>query len=250
VEAILQRDRLVVAGCLVTMVVLSWIYLLDMAADMSQMSMPMTVPQWDVTDLTLLFIMWAVMMVAMMVPSAVPVTLAFLSVNQRRQDSSRPLVPTYIFVLGYIVMWCAYSALATFAQWGLHEATVISPAMRVTSPVITGVLLIAAGVFQWTPFKRSCLLRCRSPLSFLMSRWREGRWGALLMGLEHGSYCVGCCWILMALLFVTGVMNLFWVAVIAAFVLTEKLFPHGELIGRVIGLVLVTMGMISVVRVL
>ena len=190
----------------------------------------------------LLFVMWAVMMVAMMVPSAAPMVLAFLTVNQRRQTAGRPLVPVGIFLAGYLAVWTAFSAVATLAQWGLHKAALLSPAMAATSPVLNGGLLIAAGVFQWTPLKRACLKGCRSPLSFLMSEWRDGTAGAFVMGLRHGTYCVGCCWILMALLFVAGVMNLLWVAVIALFVMAEKIFAHGELLGRITGVVLAAAG--------
>ena len=251
-ESILRRERAILATCLAAMVILSWLYLLQMARDMSGMDMPdmsmVALPQWDASDLILLFVMWTVMMVAMMVPSAAPMTLAFLSLNQRRQGTTRTVVPTYIFVLGYLAMWSAYSALATLAQWGLHEGALISASMIVTSPYLSGGILIAAGVFQWTPIKRACLAGCRSPLSFLMSEWREGKWGAFVMGVRHGSYCVGCCWILMALLFVTGVMNLLAVAVIAVFVIAEKLLARGELFGRMTGGILVVSGLVAIAR--
>lgn len=216
--------------------------------DMSGMLMPES-QQWGATDVLLLFVMWAVMMVAMMVPSAAPMVLAFLGVNQRRQAADRPFVPVGIFVAGYLAVWTAYSAVATLAQWGLHQAALLSPAMIATSPFLNGSLLIAAGIFQWTPLKRMCLNGCRSPLSFLMSEWRDGWAGAFIMGLRHGSYCVGCCWILMALLFVAGVMNLLWVAVIALFVMAEKTLPRGELLGRVTGMALVAAGVGLIARV-
>lgn len=252
-DTILRRERVLIGVCLAVMVVLAWTYLVDMARDMSTMPMSMPMPMapvapWSLADVLLLFVMWSVMMVAMMVPSATPMTLAFLSVNQRRRESNGAVVSTSLFFLGYIVVWTAYSAVATLAQWGLHEAALISASMALTSPSVTGAVLIAAGVYQWTPLKHRCLVSCRSPLSFLMSRWREGRWGAWTMGLEHGSYCVGCCWILMALLFVTGVMNLPWVAVIAAFVIAEKLVPRGEMFGRMSGLVLAVIGVVDIAR--
>ena len=140
------------------------------------------------------------------------------------------------------MIWTAYSAVATLAQWGLHKAALLSPAMAATSPVLSGGLLLAAGIFQWTPLKRACLKGCRSPLSFLMSEWRDGRVGAFVMGLQHGSYCLGCCWMLMALLFVAGVMNLLWVAAIALFVMAEKILVRGELLGHVTGAALVAAG--------
>ena len=198
--------------------------------------------EWGLTTVLLLFVMWTVMMVAMMVPSAAPMILAFLTVNQRRQATARPFVPVTIFLLGYLAVWTAFSAVATLAEWGLHQAALLSTTMTATSTVLNGGLLIAAGVFQWTPLKRACLKGCRSPLSFLMSEWREGTAGAFIMGLRHGTYCVGCCWFLMALLFVAGVMNLLWVAVIALFVMAEKISPKGELLARVAGVGLVIAG--------
>jgi predicted metal-binding membrane protein len=147
-----------------------------------------------------------------------------------------------IFVFGYLAVWTAFSAVATFAQWGLHRAAMLSTMMAATSPLLNGGLLIAAGIFQWTPLKRACLRGCRSPLSFLMSEWREGSAGAFVMGLRNGTYCVGCCWILMALLFVAGVMNLFWVAAIALFVMAEKILGKGELLAHVAGVALVIAG--------
>jgi predicted metal-binding membrane protein len=267
-EAILRRERLIVGVCLAIMVLVAWWYLFHSraampATDMSSVHMPgmdmsgmdmsgMAMPgsqQWGGTAVLLLFVMWAVMMVAMMVPSAAPMVLAFLSVNRRRQTDARPLVPVGIFLAGYLSIWTAYSAVATLAQWGLHKGALLSPAMAASSPVLNGGLLVAAGVFQWTPLKHMCLKGCRSPLSFLMTEWRDGKAGAFVMGLRHGSYCMGCCWILMALLFVAGVMNLLWVAVIALFVMAEKTLPRGELLGRVAGAVLVAAGVRLMARV-
>lgn len=267
-ETILRKERLIVGGCLGIMVVLAWWYLFHTRAampgmDMSGMDMPgmdmskmdmrgMIMPesqQWGATAVLLLFVMWTVMMVAMMLPSAAPMILAFLGVNHRRLAAGQPFVPVGIFVAGYLAIWTAYSAVATLAQWGLHKAALLSPAMTATSPFLSGGLLIAAGIFQWTPLKRRCLKGCRSPLSFLMSEWRDGKAGALIMGLRHGSYCVGCCWILMALLFVAGVMNLLWVAVIALFVMAEKTLPRGELLGHVTGAALVAAGVGLMARV-
>jgi len=262
-ETILRRERLIVGGCLAVMVLVAWWYLFQMRAampgmDMSGMDMPgmdmsgMIMPerqQWGAMAVFLLFVMWAVMMVAMMVPSAAPMLLTFLSVNRRRQTATRPLVPVGIFLAGYLAVWTAYSAVATLTQWGLHKAALLSPAMAATSPVLSGGLLVAAGIFQWTPLKHVCLNGCRSPLSFLMSEWRDGRAGAFIMGLRHGSYCVGCCWVLMGLLFVAGVMNLLWVAVIALFVMAEKTLPRGELLGHVTGVALVAAGVGLMARV-
>jgi predicted metal-binding membrane protein len=248
VEAILRRERLILGGCLAAMALLAWLYLLHSKAAMANMEMPGMIMPWDAMAVFLLFAMWAVMMIAMMVPSAAPVILAFLSVNHRRRTVARPLAPAGIFLFGYLAVWTAYAAAATLAQWGLHKAALLSPAMAATSPVVSGGLLLAAGVFQWTPLKRACLRGCRSPLSFLMSEWRDGTAGAFVMGLRHGFYCLGCCWMLMALLFVAGVMNLLWVAVIALFVMAEKTLVRGELLGRVMGVALVTAGVVLLAR--
>lgn len=256
-EAIFRRERLIIGGCLAAIALIAWLYLLgarktmpDMG--MSGMDMPgMVMPEaqpWTGTTVLLLFVMWAVMMVAMMVPSAAPMVLAFLAVNQRRRETSRPFVPVGTFLSGYLAVWTAYAALAALAQWRLHEAALLSPAMAATSPRLNGALLLAAGIFQWTPLKRACLKGCRSPLSFLMSEWREGAAGAFSMGLRHGAYCVGCCWVLMALLFVAGVMNLLWVAAIALFVFAEKIFPQGDVLSRVAGIGLAAAGVALLIR--
>ena len=245
-ETVLRRERLIIGGCLAAMVVLAWLYLVEAKTAMPDMDMPgmvmLDLHEWGPTTVLLLFVMWAVMMVAMMVPSAAPMILAFLTVNQRRQTANRPLVPVAIFVFGYVAVWTAFSAVATLAEWGLHQAAMLSTTMTTTSRALNGALLIAAGVFQWTPMKRACLKGCRSPLSFLMSEWREGTAGVFVMGLRHGAYCVGCCWFLMALLFVTGVMNLLWVAAIALFVMAEKISAKGELLAHVAGVALIIAG--------
>jgi predicted metal-binding membrane protein len=168
--------------------------------------------------------------------------LTFATVNRKRRERERPFVPTSIFLLGYLSVWTLFSALAATAQWVLHATALLSPMMVSTSPVLGGSLLVIAGLFQWTPFKHACLTHCRSPLSFLMTDWREGRRGAFIMGLKHGAYCTGCCWFLMALLFVAGVMNMWWVAIIAILVLIEKALPKGLWIGKIAGLALVSWG--------
>ncbi len=234
---------------LLAIVALGWLYLVRVAASMPGMAMAdmagMAMPRadgWSPVDVTLLFLMWVVMMAAMMTPSAAPMILTFLTVNRRRGAAGRPVVSSWMFLLGYLVVWAAFSAVATAAQWWLHEAAALSPGMALVSPVSGGAVLLAAGIFQWTPLKRACLSHCRSPLSFVMAEWRDGTWGAFRMGLGHGVYCVGCCWILMALLFVVGVMNLLWVAAIGACVMVEKIAPHGDVAGRVAGVALLVAG--------
>ncbi len=246
-ETVLRRDRAIVTVGLVGVAALGWAYLLYLADDMSSMSMSADIAMpstetWGMVDLALLFVMWVVMMVAMMVPSASPLILMVASVNRKRRERADPLVPTGLFLAGYLLVWTAFSAVATGAQWGLHTAALLSPGMVGTSPVLGGVLLLAAGIFQFTSLKQACLSHCRSPVGFVLGHWREGRGGALRMGIEHGLFCVGCCWVLMALLLVAGVMNLLWVAVISLFVLAEKVLAKGELVGRLGGAAMLTAG--------
>ena len=259
-ETLLRRDRVIVGGALAVITVAAWLYLLHLASAMSDMAMPdmptmpgmaMAMPSmhaWSWIEVGVLVVMWTVMMIAMMTPAAAPMILMFSTIHRRRTAEGRRAVPTAIFILGYLVVWTIYSVVAALGQAGLHAAALLSPAMAATSPLLAGGLLVAAGVFQWTPLKRACLAACRSPLSFLMTGWREGRVGALVMGFRHGLYCLGCCWALMALLFVAGVMNLLWVAVIAVAVLVEKVVPRGDLVGRLAGVVLVVAGVLLVVR--
>lgn len=163
-------------------------------------------------------------------------------INRQHHEEQAPFLATGIFLLGYVIVWTGFSAVATLAQWGLHSLALLSPMMVSTSPILGGVLLIGAGIFQFTPLKHACLAHCRTPLGFLMTEWREGTQGALFMGLRHGSFCVGCCWLLMALLFVAGVMNLLWVAAIAAYVLIEKVVPEGQWVSRAIGSLVIVWG--------
>jgi predicted metal-binding membrane protein len=250
IETILKRDRAIVLTGLAVITTLSWIYMFYLAWQMKGMNSNMAMPMmqsWNTIDFLLMFIMWAVMMVAMMVPSAAPMVLIFASVNRKRRDKDAPYVPTVVFVLGYLVVWSVFSIAATAAQWGLHEAALLSPMMSSSTPVLGGLLLITAGVFQWTPMKDACLSHCKSPLGFIMTHWKEGQWGAFFMGLHHGAYCVGCCWALMALLFVNGVMNLLWIAVLAALVLIEKVIHKTSWFPRVTGGLLVAWGIFILV---
>jgi predicted metal-binding membrane protein len=255
IEKLLMRDRLIILLALAAIVAISWRYLAVMAANMqsvAQMSMPMDMPGMDMTsssNFLPLFAMWAVMMVAMMLPSAAPTILLVLGVYRRRGDRfTRP--NSLLFVAGYLLAWTAFSALAAGLQSFLHRAALLTPAMAARSAVLGGTILLTAGIYQWLPFKNSCLAHCHSPLSFLTHYWREGPVGALRMGLLHGLFCIGCCWALMALLFVAGVMNLLWVAAIAAFVLLEKLAPARLRLSRVAGTALMTWGAYVLLRAL
>jgi predicted metal-binding membrane protein len=257
-DTALRRDRIIVLSSLAAITALSWVYVFSVASDMQNTDMEnmgteMTMPRmqaWGVADFGLTFGMWAGMMVAMMTPSAAPMILMFAQVNRRRREQEVSYVPTSVFLVGYLVVWAAFSVLATTAQWGLHAVSLLSPVAAITSPVFGGVLLVAAGIYQWTPLKHVCLSKCRSPMGFVLNEWREGRWGAFLMGLKHGVYCTGCCWSLMALLFVAGVMNLLWVAAIAGFILLEKVAPAGDRLGRVAGVLFIGWGVWMVAGVL
>jgi len=245
-EAVLKRDRAFVIAGLAGIVAIAWGYMIYLDRAMGKsMGMEMGMPRmqgWGTVDFVLMFFMWGVMMVAMMTPSATPMILTFSRINRRRHERRNPIVATGVFLAGYLVVWTVFSAVATFAQWGLHRAALLSPMMVSNNPLLGGMLLIGAGVFQFTPLKHACLAHCRSPIGFFMTEWREGNRGAFLMGVRHGNYCVGCCWLLMALLFVAGVMNLLWVATIAAYVLVEKIVPAGHWVSRAIGLFIIVGG--------
>ncbi len=250
-DALLKRDRLIVLAGLFGIGAFAWGYMVHEARAMANTGvcccagMKMSGPDmaaWSPVQIIPLFLMWTEMMVAMMIPSAAPMILMFASVNRKRRADERPFVPTGIFLLGYLAAWTGFSALAAVTQWALHSRALLSPMMASTSPILGGTLLCAAGVFQWTPLKNACLTHCRSPLSFLMTDWREGKSGAFAMGLKHGAYCTGCCWFLMALLFVAGVMNMWWVAIISVLVLLEKAAPKGLWLGRIAGAFLVVWG--------
>lgn len=251
-ELVLRRDRLVTFAALVCLALPAWGWMIHEARAMYQTGvcscagMKMSGPDlrpWSAATLIPLFLMWAVMMVGMMTPSAAPMVLTFALVQRKRREREQPFVPTAMFLLGYLAVWTGFSALAAVAQWVLHARALLSPLMVSTSPRLGGALLIIAGAFQWTPLKHACLTHCRSPLGFLMTDWREGWSGAFRMGLKHGAHCAGCCWFLMALLFVAGVMNLWWIAALTALVLVEKVMPPGQVMGKITGLFLIGWGL-------
>jgi predicted metal-binding membrane protein len=250
-ESVLKRDRLIIFAALAATILPAWGYMVHEARGMNltgacccagmKMSGPDT-SAWSTATLLPLFLMWAEMMVAMMLPSAAPMILTFAKVQRNRREQERPFISTGIFVLGYLAIWTAFSAAAAVMQWALHGEALLSPKMVGTSPWLGGALLIAAGIFQWTPLKKYCLTSCCSPLSFLMTSWREGKWGAFTMGLKHGVKCAGCCWILMLLLFVAGVMNMWWIAILTILVLLEKVLPRGLLLGKMAGVFFIGWG--------
>jgi predicted metal-binding membrane protein len=249
--ALPRRERFIIAISLGTIALLAWAYLIYEARRMNVtgvcecMRMKMSGPEfssWPVATLLPLFLMWAIMMIAMMLPSAMPMILTFAAVTRNRQRLGHPYVPMSTFVLGYVVIWSVFSAVAAVSQWWLHRHALLSSSMMSTSAWLGGALLLGAGIFQFTPLKRACLTHCRGPLEFIMTRWRDGTSGAFRMGLEHGAFCAGCCWALMALLFVAGVMNILWIAALTLLVCSEKMLPARARINVVVGILLAIWG--------
>ena len=241
-----HRDRLLVLLALAALIAMAWAYTLRIGLKQATMPDGMITSAgmaWSATDFVFMFVMWAVMMFAMMLPSVTPTVMIFEKVRRQRETSGRAFAPTAAFVTGYLITWVAFSMMATGLNWWLQGNGFMSSMMGSVGPQIAGTLLVVAGVFQWTRLKDTCLRHCRSPMSFLMQHWREKPAGAVLMGLHHGAYCLGCCWLLMLLLFVLGVMNLPWVALLTLMVLAEKTLPWGRYISRAFGLVLIPWGL-------
>ena len=239
-----RRERQIALIGIVAVAGVCWAWLGRMLWDMTAMPVDgvMAMPPGGAAYLGWLVIMWLVMMAAMMLPSAAPMTLAFAdfsSGRDRRADGRA----VGAFVSGYVAAWAAFSLVAATVQWGLeHGSLMSSMTMAVSNETIAGCVLIAAGLYQWTPLKHVCLRNCRSPIGFLMTQWRDGPAGAALMGWRHGLFCVGCCWALMALLFVAGVMNALWIVGLTLFVVVEKVAPHGDTIARAAGVGLMLAG--------
>jgi predicted metal-binding membrane protein len=262
-ELVLRRDRMVVLAALGVVAALAWAYVLWLAAamdgdhtamaDMSGMEMSgmdmaeMAGPglhAWGAPEFAFLFVMWAVMMVGMMLPSATPMVLIYARVARQAHAQGKPFAPTAWFAGGYLLAWTIFALLATIVQWALERALLLTPMMESASTALGGAILIAAGLYQWTPLKDTCLSQCQSPLLFIQRHGgfrREPR-AALRLGAKHGLYCIGCCWALMALLFVGGVMNVLWIAAIAILVLIEKTTLAGRWIARIGGAVFIGAG--------
>jgi len=243
---LLRRQRAVILAALAAIAALAWLYLFlaaaDMTAAMAGMDRTMVMPPRGSTELLLLFAMWWVMMVGMMLPGVAPVILTFATVNRNRAARGEPYVPSALFTAGYLLALVGFSLAAALAQEALERANLISPMdMTTNSRLLGGLLFLAAGLYQFAPVKLACLRFCRSPLDFVVNHWRDGPGGAVRMGLTHGLYCLGCCWVLMLLLFVGGVMNLLWVAFLGVVVLVEKL-SAGPWMGRIGGALMMIYG--------
>ena len=244
---LIARPQALTVIALLAITVLCWTYLAVLAQHMAMNDAvnahaAMSFMSWTSADLLLLLMMWWVMMIGMMTPSAAPMILVFDRINKTRQQRGQPFVATAVFAAGYLSVWGVFSVLATLAQWALESAALMLPMRNLSSPLFSAALLISAGVYQFSSIKYACLKHCRSPFAFVMNHWCDGASGALKMGAWHGSYCLGCCWLLMALLFVGGVMNLLWVAALAAFVLLEKLVPAGQWLARSGGVLMLGSG--------
>ncbi len=245
IEAAVRHDRRITLSGLFAVVALAWLYLWRGAAGMDHAAMAMNSMPQDpgVGALALTFVMWTVMMAGMMLPSAAPAILLYGAMVRKNGALGRMLPAVWIFAGGYLLVWAGFSVVATLLQALLERASLLTPAMTLASTVLSALALIAAGVYQLTPLKQACLGKCRNPLEFFITRWRAGPGGAFRMGLGHGAYCVGCCWALMLLLFVAGVMNLMWVALIAALVFVEKLFPGVRIVSRATSAALILAGL-------
>ncbi|MBV8507201.1 MAG: DUF2182 domain-containing protein [Alphaproteobacteria bacterium] len=224
---------------------LSWLYVhrqMDAMEGMADIAMPAIFTPWTASDFALNMAIWWAMMPGMMLPSAAPMILTFATVNLGKRQRGQAFVPTMVFTSGYLIAWALFGIFATFADWGLERAALISPATGRLAPVLGAIVVIAAGIYQLTPLKSVCLTHCRSPFDFVLNHWRDGARGAMRMGMEHGVYCLGCCWFLMALLFAAGIMSLLWMAAITVFVFVEKVFPAGQWIARAGGVAMLGFG--------
>lgn len=250
----LKRDRTILLGGLVVVTGLSWAYLLHMAWDLNDVirshtsaAMP-SVHSWSAWEFGTALVMWSIMMLGMMLPVVSPWLWAFGVVTREQDARSMPFPKISVFLLGYGTVWLAYSVLAATSQWLLQRFALLSHDWVMTNPILASVLLIIAGIYQWTPLRDACMSHCRSPFGFFLSNWREGTRGAYTMGVRHGVYCVGCCWAIMALALVFGVMNLLWMALVIVFLLLERANFFGLWMSRVAGTLLAVWGIWMSVR--
>jgi predicted metal-binding membrane protein len=265
IEAVLRRDRAIVIAALAMLTALAWAYLWWLADDMEMGGMDMSgfrmIPAgmglmapaaapWKAIEFAFVFAMWAVMMIGMMTPSAAPMIMIYARVGRQAAQQGKPLAASAYFAGGYLIAWIGFAVLATWAQWALDRSGLLTPTMAGANDVFGGAVLIAAGLYQWMPHKDACLRHCQAPLWFIQryGGFRADARGALALGLRHGGYCIGCCWALMALLFVGGVMNVVWIAALAILVLAEKVVPAGRAVSRVAGLGLVAAGIWFIVH--
>ena len=242
-----QRDRALLLGALGVLVALSWWYLFNLSRDMTWMMQTMGIGPWSAADFLMMFLMWAVMMVGMMVPTAVRTVMIFAQISNRAKQRGKVAASAYWFTAGYIMIWTGFSVGATLLQWAFDQAALTSPMMILTSPYLGAFLLISAGAWQLSPIKDKCLRHCRSPAMYIATHFRPGIAGAINLGVRHGLYCLGCCWLLMGLLFVGGIMNFLWIAAISGFILAEKLSLASSWILRVSGGLMIGAGVVYLI---
>jgi predicted metal-binding membrane protein len=241
---LLANSRAIIWICLALLIALAWFYTLGAALGPQAgfaapwMAMPAR-GAWTGTDLLLTFLMWAVMMIAMMVPTAAPMVMMLAKIEEKHGPRA---IRTSLFLTAYVAVWAVFSVVATLLQWALHDVGLLSGAMGSALPWLAAAILILAGLYQLTPLKSACLKQCQSPIVFLARHARPGARGAVMLGLRYGLYCLGCCWALMAVLFAAGIMAVPWIAALSIQVLIEKTAPGGQWFGRAAGAGLVVYG--------
>jgi len=265
------RDRMTVYVGVFVVLLVSWFYILGMGWHMNtlpfvenkMMNMPMeksmgfldtilmwmppSSGSWVLSDFVLLFLMWSVMMIAMMTPSILPMLMLFTTLNARNKSKGKDTSSTFLLLIGYLMSWVLFSLVITLPEYAMHKSGLLNPMMEPTHAYLGSVMLIIAGIYQFTPYKDACLTVCQSPLTFLMNNWKDGNLGTFLVGYKHGFYCIGCCWALMLTLFALGVMNIMWVMVLTIFVLFEKLsYKNPLLFRRVAGYAFILWGILLV----
>ena len=239
---ILKNDRLIILAGIAVVSLISWTYMAKMSGIAGSSISIHGAHAWRINELVSHFIMWGIMMIAMMLPTAGPMILTFSFISNQRKQKEQPYVKTSIFVMSYLIVSVGYSLLMTLLQWWLHNNALLTAIGASSSYLLSGSLLLAAGIFQWSKIKHACLRFCRNPFNFLMASWKEGIPGALHMGIKHGLLCTGCCWALMLLMFVGGVMNLLWMIVITAIILIEKVAPRGDIFAKAAGVAMAATG--------
>ena len=272
------KDRMIVYVGVASIILVSWAYIIGMGwhmgtlpfsepmqmdmktMDMDKMDMamdnqgglinslitwmPPSQGAWLSSDFFLLFLMWSVMMIAMMTPSILPMVMLFTAINEKNKTQNKPYASPFNLLFGYLLSWILFSFVITLPQYSMHQAELLNPMMEPTHAYVGALFLILAGLYQFTPFKDACLTVCQSPLSFMMNNWRDGNLGAFLIGYKHGFYCVGCCWVLMLTLFALGVMNIMWVAILTIFVLFEKLsYKYPKQYRYITGVIFISWGL-------
>ncbi len=242
----LSNQEKIIIFALIAISVMAWFFTVrhsqSMGSDMTMAEEPI------IPGLLLYLVMWTVMMIAMMFPAITPIVLLFSTVHEKRRVKNEGFVPTWVFVAGYLLVWAVFGVLAYFVDIMITRLAMNYPKLQPFGHFISGAVLIISGLYQLTPLKNICLTHCRSPLHFIMHKWREGYSGSLIMGIDHGAYCLGCCWGLMIVLFVVGIMNMSWMGILTLIIFVEKTGKHGVLISRFVGVSLIILGVVIIVR--